>query len=186
MRRRRRTAALICMHAENGGVIDVIVQRALAEGKTRAEVPRADAPDDGGGEATAPRHRAGRDGRRAGLHRASLVRRRARKSARGARPRPARLRGNLPAVSLPLAREHGRAGLRGRQVRLHAAAAREVAPGQALAGPGAANTLQVVSTDHCPFCFKEQKELGKDDFTKIPNGGPGIENRLSLVYHRTG
>src|SRR2546430_2129730 len=46
----------------------------------------------------------------------------------------------------------------------------------------AKDTLQVVSTDHCPFCFKEQKELGKDDFTKIPNGGPGIEHRLSLVY----
>jgi dihydropyrimidinase len=44
------------------------------------------------------------------------------------------------------------------------------------------DTLQVVSTDHCPFCFKEQKELGKDDFTKIPNGGPGIEHRLSLIY----
>jgi dihydropyrimidinase len=44
------------------------------------------------------------------------------------------------------------------------------------------DTLQVVSTDHCPFCYKEQKELGKDDFSKIPNGGPGIEHRLSLVY----
>ncbi len=43
--------------------------------------------------------------------------------------------------------------------------------------------LQVVSTDHCPFCFKDQKILGKDDFTKIPNGGPGIENRLQLIYH---
>jgi dihydropyrimidinase len=42
--------------------------------------------------------------------------------------------------------------------------------------------LQVVSTDHCPFCFKEQKELGIDDFTKIPNGGPGIEHRMSLIY----
>jgi len=42
--------------------------------------------------------------------------------------------------------------------------------------------LQMVSTDHCPFCFKEQKEMGKDDFTKIPNGGPGIEHRLSLIY----
>jgi dihydropyrimidinase len=42
--------------------------------------------------------------------------------------------------------------------------------------------LQVVSTDHCPFCFKEQKELGRDDFTKIPNGGPGIEHRMSLIY----
>ena len=46
----------------------------------------------------------------------------------------------------------------------------------------AQDTLQVVSTDHCPFCFKEQKELGLDDFTKIPNGGPGIEHRLSLIY----
>ncbi|HEX9763857.1 MAG TPA: amidohydrolase family protein, partial [Candidatus Acidoferrales bacterium] len=46
----------------------------------------------------------------------------------------------------------------------------------------AKDDLQVVSTDHCPFCFKEQKEMGKDDFTKIPNGGPGIEHRLSLVY----
>jgi len=43
--------------------------------------------------------------------------------------------------------------------------------------------LQVVSTDHCPFCFADQKALGKDDFTKIPNGGPGIENRLQLIYH---
>jgi dihydropyrimidinase len=45
------------------------------------------------------------------------------------------------------------------------------------------NDLQVVSTDHCPFCFKEQKELGKDDFTKIPNGGPGVEHRMSLVFN---
>jgi dihydropyrimidinase len=40
-----------------------------------------------------------------------------------------------------------------------------------------------VSTDHCPFCFADQKALGKDDFTKIPNGGPGIENRLQLLHH---
>ena len=42
--------------------------------------------------------------------------------------------------------------------------------------------LQVVSTDHCPFCMKEQKELGRNDFSKIPNGAPGIETRMSLVY----
>jgi dihydropyrimidinase len=45
------------------------------------------------------------------------------------------------------------------------------------------NDLQVISTDHCPFCMKEQKELGRDDFSKIPNGGPGVENRMSLIYH---
>lgn len=43
--------------------------------------------------------------------------------------------------------------------------------------------LQVISTDHCPFCMKEQKELGRDDFSKIPNGAPGVENRMSLIYN---
>src|SRR5438270_2961709 len=42
--------------------------------------------------------------------------------------------------------------------------------------------LQEVSTDHCPFNFKGQKELGRGDFRKIPNGGPGVEDRLSMVY----
>jgi dihydropyrimidinase len=42
--------------------------------------------------------------------------------------------------------------------------------------------LQVVSTDHCPFCQKGQKELGKDNFAKIPNGMPGIETRLYLLW----
>jgi len=43
--------------------------------------------------------------------------------------------------------------------------------------------LQSIATDHCPFCFKDQKVLGIDDFSKIPNGGPGVENRMSLVYN---
>ncbi len=49
--------------------------------------------------------------------------------------------------------------------------------------------LQVVATDHCPFCFNENpygihqsKQLGKDDFSKIPNGAPGVEFRLSLLF----
>ncbi|MGH9838350.1 MAG: dihydropyrimidinase [Blastocatellia bacterium] len=45
------------------------------------------------------------------------------------------------------------------------------------------NDLQVISTDHCPFCFKEQKELGRNDFSRIPNGGPGVEHRMSLIYN---
>jgi dihydropyrimidinase len=42
--------------------------------------------------------------------------------------------------------------------------------------------LSIVSTDHCPFCFKEQKELGEGDFSKIPNGMPGVEHRLDLIF----
>jgi dihydropyrimidinase len=45
------------------------------------------------------------------------------------------------------------------------------------------NSLQVVSTDHCPFNFRRDKELGYTNFTKIPNGAPGIENRLQLLYY---
>src|SRR5580693_9024504 len=44
------------------------------------------------------------------------------------------------------------------------------------------NDLSIVSTDHCPFCFKEQKELGRGDFSKIPNGMPGVEHRMDLLH----
>src|SRR5256885_2311176 len=51
------------------------------------------------------------------------------------------------------------------------------------------NDLQVVSTDHCPFCFNEQpyglkfsKQQGRNDFSKIPNGAPGVETRLPLIF----
>jgi dihydropyrimidinase len=43
--------------------------------------------------------------------------------------------------------------------------------------------LQVVSTDHCPFDFHGQKDLGKGDFRKIPNGLPGVEDRVDLLHH---
>jgi len=52
-----------------------------------------------------------------------------------------------------------------------------------------ANDLQVISTDHCPYCINEghlgkikQKPLGKNDFSKIPNGAPGIESRLPVIF----
>jgi dihydropyrimidinase len=44
------------------------------------------------------------------------------------------------------------------------------------------NDLAVVSTDHCPFCMKDQKELGVGDFSKIPNGIGGVEHRMDLIY----
>jgi dihydropyrimidinase len=42
--------------------------------------------------------------------------------------------------------------------------------------------LQVVSTDHCPFDFEGQKELGRGDFRKVPNGLPGVEDRVDLLH----
>ncbi len=45
------------------------------------------------------------------------------------------------------------------------------------------DVLSAVSTDHCSFLWDGQKSLGKDDFSKIPNGGPGLENRLHMIHH---
>ena len=44
------------------------------------------------------------------------------------------------------------------------------------------NDLQLVATDHCPFDFHGQKELGRGDFRKIPNGLPGVEDRIDLLH----
>ncbi|SHO43058.1 dihydropyrimidinase [Desulfopila aestuarii] len=53
---------------------------------------------------------------------------------------------------------------------------------ESLWGAIRAGQIQVVGTDHCPFNLKGQKELGRDDFRKIPNGAAGIEDRLKLLY----
>ena len=46
-----------------------------------------------------------------------------------------------------------------------------------------AGDIAVISTNHRPYCFVDQKAIGQDDFSRIPNGGPGLENRLSLIYN---
>ena len=59
---------------------------------------------------------------------------------------------------------------------------REAAHHEALWRGLGTDDLSVVATDHCPFCMKDQKELGRGDFSKIPNGLPGVEHRMDLVY----
>ena len=70
----------------------------------------------------------------------------------------------------------------GREVRLHAAAAARSTTTSICGAACATTTSRSSSTDHCPFCMKGQKELGKDDFSKIPNGMPGVETRLHLLW----
>ena len=114
----------ICMHAENGGVIDVLVKRALAEGKTAPKYHALTRPARAEGRGDAPRHCARGDGRRADLHRPPLGRRSARDGDRGARPRSAGVRGNVPAVSVPVVRQLRGARIRGREIRHEPAASR--------------------------------------------------------------
>ncbi len=174
-------SGLICMHAENGGAIDVIVQQALAEGKRAPKYHALTRPTTAEAEATS---RAIALAEMAGcpVYIVHLSCNDALEKVREARDR------GLPAYAetcpqyLYLSLENMDApGFEGAKY-VFTPPLREKWHQEKLWHGLARDTLQVVSTDHCPFCFKEQKELGKDDFTKIPNGGPGIEHRLSLIY----
>jgi dihydropyrimidinase len=178
-----KNGALICMHAENGSVIDVIVQQALAEGKTapvyhaltRPTVAEAEAVQ----RAIAMAEIAG-----APVYIVHLSSEDALNQVREARDR------GLPAFAetcpqyLLLSIEDQMPGKSFEEAKyVFTPPLREKKNQPKLWDGLKQDHLQVVSTDHCPFCFADQKSLGKDDFTKIPNGGPGIENRLQLIHH---
>ena len=176
-----KSGGLICMHAENGGAIDVIVKRALAEGKTAPKYHALTRPTTAEAEATS-RAIALAEMAGAPVYIVHLSCNEALEKVREARDR------GLPAYAetcpqyLFLSIENFDApGFEGAKY-VFTPPLREKWHQDKLWAGLAKDDLQVVSTDHCPFCFKEQKEMGKDDFTKIPNGGPGIEHRLSLVY----
>jgi dihydropyrimidinase len=174
-------SGLICMHAENGGAIDVIVQQALAEGKRAPKYHALTRPTTAEAEATS---RAIALAEMAGcpVYIVHLSCNDALEKVREARDR------GLPAYAetcpqylyLSLDNMNGPGFDAAKYV--FTPPLREKWHQEKLWQGLTHDTLQVVSTDHCPFCMKEQKELGIDDFTKIPNGGPGIEHRLSLIY----
>ncbi|HYM10844.1 MAG TPA: dihydropyrimidinase [Bryobacterales bacterium] len=177
-----KNGALICMHAENGGVIDVIVKRALAEGKTAPIHHALTRPATAEAEAV---HRAIALAEIAGapVYIVHLSSEDALNQVREARDRglPA-FAETCPQYLLLSVDELARPGFEGAKY-VFTPPLREKHHQAKLWEGLRQDHLQVVSTDHCPFCFQDQKALGKDDFTKIPNGGPGIENRLQLLYH---
>ncbi|MGD0697201.1 MAG: dihydropyrimidinase [Terriglobia bacterium] len=175
------TGSLICMHAENGSVIDVIVRRALAEGKTAPKYHALTRPTTAEAEATA-RTIALAEMAGAPVYIVHMSCNDALEKVREARDRGLPVYGETCPQYLFLSIENFDVpGFEGAKY-VFTPPLREKWHQEKLWAGLAADQLQVVSTDHCPFCYKEQKELGKDDFTKIPNGGPGIENRLSLVF----
>ncbi|MEO8025314.1 MAG: dihydropyrimidinase [Bryobacteraceae bacterium] len=182
MRQTAKNGALICMHAENGGVIDVIVQKALAEGKkapiyhalTRPVTAEAEAVN----RAIALSEMAG-----APVYIVHLSSEDALNKVREARDRglPA-FAETCPQYLLLSVEELERPNFEGAKY-VFTPPLRPKHHLPKLWDGLKQDHLQVVSTDHCPFCFEDQKALGKDDFTKIPNGGPGVENRLQLIHH---
>jgi dihydropyrimidinase len=170
----------ICMHAENGGVIDVLVKKALAEGKTAPKYHAITRPARAEGEAT---HRAIALAEIADvpIYIVHLSAAEALEMVTEARDR------GLPAYAetcpqyLFLSEDnYDEPGFEGSKY-VMSPPLRSKATQDRLWRGLAFNDLQAIATDHCPFCMKE-KGLGHGDFSKIPNGAPGIETRMSLVY----
>jgi dihydropyrimidinase len=179
----RENGGLVCMHAENGGVIDNLVKLALQKGQTAPKYHALTRPTRAEGEATG---RAIALAEMAGvpIYIVHLSCSDALEKVKQARDM------GLPAYAetcpqyLFLSQDdYERPGFEGAKY-VMSPPLREKWNQDALWKGLAKNDLQVVSTDHCPFCMNEppQKQLGKDDFSKIPNGAPGIETRLLLVW----
>ena len=172
---------LICMHAENGVIIDVLVKRALAEGKRAPKYHALTRPARAEAE---------------GVHRAIAIAEMANSSVYIVHLSCDDALKEVQAardLGLPVYAEtcpqylflddtcYEQEGFEGAKY-VMTPPLRHKANQEQLWKGLRSNDLQVISTDHCPFCFKEQKELGRDDFSKIPNGGPGVENRMSLIF----
>ena len=176
--------ALICMHAETGQPIDVLVERALALGHTAPIYHALTRPEVA--EATGTeRALALAEMAQVPVYLVHLSAQRALERVMEARDR------GLPAYAetCPQYLFLDEDALRGTADDPFAGAKYVCTPPlrpksyQPHLWRGLRNyDLQVVSTDHCPFCMKDQKELGRDSFAKIPNGMPGVETRLHLLH----
>jgi dihydropyrimidinase len=176
----RECGALTLVHAENGGVIDVLVKGALARGETAPRYHALTRPPETEAEATV------RAISMATLAGAPLYVVHLSCAAALAHLTAARDRG-LPVFAetcpqylfLSIA-DYDRPGFEGARY-VMSPPLRETADQEALWGGLARGDLQVVATDHCPFTL-DDKERGRHDFSKIPNGAPGIETRMMLLW----
>jgi dihydropyrimidinase len=175
------TGALVMVHAENGDAIDVLVKEALAAGHTEPKYHALTRPPETEGEAT---NRAIQLARVAGspLYVVHVS------CAESVEP-------------IQLAREKGwdvwgetctqylfidytfleRPDFEGAKY-VYTPPPRDKANQDVLWNAVRTDKLSAISTDHCAFLWDGQKTIGKDDFSKIPNGGPGLENRLPMIH----
>jgi dihydropyrimidinase len=175
--------ALCCVHAENGSAIDIVVAQMIAEGKTEphyhalSRSPKAEA------EAT---HRAIAlaDMAGAAVYIVHLSNENSLAALKFMQGRGAKALAETCTQYLVLSIEDQMPGKSWEEAKfVFTPPLREKWNQDPLWGALADGVLSVVSTDHCPFRFKDQKELGRGDFRKIPNGGPGVENRLQILWH---
>jgi len=175
------TGALVMVHAENGDVIDVLVKQALAAGNTDPIYHALTRPPEAEGEAT---NRA--------IQLAHLA---------GAPLYVVHVTCREAVEPIALARENGwdvwgetctqyfftslddiaKPNFEGAKY-VYSPPVRDKSNWEVLWNAVRNDDLSAISTDHCAFTWDGQKTLGKDDFSKIPNGGPGLENRLHMIH----
>jgi dihydropyrimidinase len=175
------TGALVMVHAEHGDAIDVLVKQALAEGKTEPKYHALTRPPETEGEAT---------------NRAIQLARVA-----GCKLYVVHVSCKESVDPIAVAREKGwdvwgetctqyffvdytfleRPNFEGAKY-VYTPPPRSKENQEVLWAAVRSDVLSVISTDHCAFLWDGQKTLGKDDFSKIPNGGPGLENRLQMIH----
>ena len=181
MQQARRTGATIMMHAENGIAIDQLVAQALAAGRTGPVEHGLTRPPELEGEATG---RAITLAKVAGcpLYIVHLSAAQALAAVAEARDAGQNVFAETCPQYLYLTLDDlARPDFEG--AKFVASPPLRTADHVAALWRGLrSNDLAVVSTDHCPFCFREQKELGRGDFSKIPNGIPGVEHRMDLLH----
>ena len=175
------TGALVMVHAENGDAIDILVKRALAEGKTEPIWHARTRPPETEGEAT---NRAIQLAHVAGapLYVVHVSCKEAIEPIAIAREKGWNVVGETCTQYLFIDETAlEKPDFEGGKY-IYTPPPRHKSNQEHLWKALASDVLSAVSTDHCPFNWNGQKTLGKDDFSKIPNGGPGIENRLHMLY----
>ncbi|WP_433272970.1 dihydropyrimidinase [Actinosynnema sp. CS-041913] len=181
MRKARETGSTIMMHAENGIAIDQLVAQALAEGRTDPVEHGLTRPPELEGEATS---RAITLAKVTGspLYIVHLSAAQALDAVTKARDTGQNVFAETCPQYLYLSLEDlARPDFEGSKY-VASPPLRPKEHQSELWRGLRTNDLSVVSTDHCPFCFKDQKELGRGDFSKIPNGMPGVEHRMDLLH----
>jgi dihydropyrimidinase len=175
------SGALVMVHAENGDLIDVLVKQALAAGNTEPLYHALTRPPEAEGEAT---NRA--------IQLAHVA---------GAPLYVVHVTCKQAVDPIALARENGwnvwgetctqyffnslddiaKPNFEGAKY-VYSPPVRDKSNWDVLWNAVRTDALSVISTDHCAFSWQGQKTMGKDDFSKIPNGGPGLENRLHMIH----
>ena len=181
LRTTAKNGGLVCMHAENGSAIDVIVQQALAEGKRRRSImpslglrrPKPKLP---------PRHRARRDGGRP-VYIVHLSCNEALEKIREARDRGLPVYAETCPQYLYLSLENMDApGFEGAKYVFTPPLREKWHQEKLWNGLKAATTCRSFRPITVRFASRSRKNLARTTSRKFPNGGPGIEHRMSLIY----